>query len=151
MDRERECQNSVRERQLCTGDVGFMMISEIKQKEGCPKSLDSSKNDSQIGQKNHVFSYFQITNFPPAVMTDLIRSGMDNIRFMRVSGLILDQAAWMAFLVKPNHGRVFLSHLRSSSRIEQRFSIGFRSGELAGQTPFSMTVMLRLRSQAEML
>ena len=84
-------------------------------------------------------------------MTDLIRSGMDNIRFMRVSGLILDQAAWMAFLVKPNHGRVFLSHLRSSSRIEQRFSIGFRSGELAGQTPFSMTVMLRLRSQAEML
>ena len=74
-------------------------------------------------------------------MTDLIRFGMDNIKFLRVSGLILDQAAWSAFSSEANSG-VFL-HL-SFLRIDQRFSIGFRSGELAGKTPFPMTVMLWL-------
>ena len=95
--------------------------------------MDSSKNNSLIGQKKLLFSYFQFTNIPLAVMTDLIRSGMDNIKFARV-GL-------RAFPSEAKFCGVFL-HLSFSSRIDQRFSIGFRSGELAGQTPFPMTVML---------
>ena len=96
----------------------------------------------EAGSKKLLFCYFQITNFPLAVMTDLIRSGMDNIKFVRVFGLILVQAAWSAFSNEAKFCGVYSSHLSSYSRIDQRFSIGFRSGELAGQTPFPMTVML---------
>ena len=61
-------------------------------------------------------------------MTDLIRSGMDNIKFLRVSGLVLDKAAWSPFSSEAKFCGVCFPNLNSSSRIDQRISIGFRSG-----------------------